>query len=389
MTADPHFLPSDCVGLDGSAAADAQGGAWAKTPNGTVAPSSFSLPRDARSEADRTRSERGITFVTYPDCLLLDLAGPLQVFETANETSAARGMRYRLTVASEAGGLIRTSSGVAVMTVALDTLPPSNTIVVVGGTGARTAARSPALKSWLAGQVASATRICSVCTGAFVLAAAGLLNQRRAATHWAWCSLLKQQFPATTVLPDAIYVRDGQVWTSAGATAGIDLALALVEQDCGHREAMRIARELVVFLKRSGGQLQYSVPLQLQAAGDGSFDELHDWIQAHIVEDLRVETLAAAAGMSPRTFARLYAERTGRTPAKTVERLRMDAARRSLEDTELTIKEIAVRCGFLEEERMRRCFNRSLGINPQDYRNRFRSSIGNTDGADTDLSLPV
>ena len=320
--------------------------------------------------------ERRVSFVIYPDALLLDLSGPLQVFVTANETSAGRGMAYRIAVASEAGGLVRTSSGVEIMTVALDTLPPSDTVVVVGGPGAQAAAGNPVLNRWLAGQAASAERLCSVCTGAFVLAASGLLQQRRAATHWAWCSLLSERFPSTTVLPDAIFVRDGQVWTSAGATAGIDLALALVEQDCGHREAMRIARELVVFLKRSGGQRQYSVPLQIQAAGDGSFDELHEWIQANLAKDLRVDVLAAAAGMSPRTFARQYAARTGRTPIKAVEGFRMDAARRALEETRLTVKQVAARCGFLDEERMRRCFHRSLGINPLDYRNRFRSTAG-------------
>ena len=324
-----------------------------------------------QGDTGRVLEERGITFVIYPGALLLDLAGPLQVFEIANETSAARSTRYRILVASDAGGLVRTSSGVEVMTVPLDTLPRSDTVVVVGGSGSHAAARNPALKRWLADQTASAARICSVCTGAFVLAASGLLEQRRAVTHWAWCSLLKEHSPSTTVLPDAIYVRDGQVWTSAGATAGIDLALALVEEDCGHGEAMRIARELVVFLKRSGGQMQYSVPLQLQAAGDGSFNALHQWIQDHLDEDLRIDALAARAGMSPRTFARLYVQRTGRTPAKTVEALRLEAARHALQETRLSVKDIAVQCGFLEEDRMLRCFRRRLGVSPQEYRRRF------------------
>ena len=209
-----------------------------------------------------------------------------------------------------------------------------------------------------------------MCTGAFLLASSGLLQGRRAVTHWESCSALQTQHPSTIVLPDAIYLHDGQMWTSAGATAGIDLALALVEEDCGRSEAIRIARRLVVFLKRSGGQSQYSVPLRLQAGGDGSFDKLHDWIQAHLSDDLRVDVLAEKAGMSPRTFARLYTERTERTPAKTVEGFRLEAARLALEDTRLTIKEIAVRYGFIEEDRMRRCFQRCLGVNPRDYRNR-------------------
>ena len=266
---------------------------------------------------------------------------------------------------------MRTSSGVEINTVGLAALAPSDTVMVVGGQGVHEAACDPVLNAWMAGQAASARRICSVCTGAFVLAASGLLERRRAVTHWGSCALLQKQHPSMTVVPDAIYLNDGQIWTSAGATAGIDLALALVEEDCGRSEAIRVARELVVFLKRPGGQAQYSVPLRLQADGDGSFDGLHGWIQAHLGGDLRVDALAARAGMSPRTFARLYAERTGRTPAKTVEEFRLEAARRALEDTRLTVKEIAAKCGFLEEDRMRRCFHRRLGVNPQEYRNRF------------------
>lgn len=266
---------------------------------------------------------------------------------------------------------MRTSSGLEVNTTALEALAPSDTIVVVGGRGVYAAARDPVFNAWLAGQATSARRLCSVCTGAFALAAAGLLQRRRAVTHWASCSLLQEQHPSTTVLPDAIYLQDGPIWTSAGATAGIDLALALVEEDCGRSIAIGVARRLVVFLKRSGGQTQYSVPLRLQADSDGSFDALHDWIQAHLGNDLRVDALAAKAGMSPRTFARVYTERTGRTPAKTVEGLRLEAARRALEETRLSVKDIAAKCGFLEEDRMLRCFHRRLGISPQDYRKRF------------------
>lgn len=322
-------------------------------------------------EAGRPVVRRRITFVAFPDALLLDLAGPLQVFEIANETSSDRAAVYDVAVCSRPGGLVRTSSGVEIMTAPLEAAAPSDTVVVVGGPGVHAAARDPVLCSWISGQAASARRICSVCTGAFVLARSGLLDGRRAATHWGSCSLLQEQHPATTVSPDAIYLRDGPIWTSAGATAGIDLALALVEEDCGRSEALRVARRLVVFLKRSGGQTQYSLPLRLQVEGGGSFDRLHDWIQANLAEDLRVDALAMRSGMSPRTFARLYAERTGRTPAKAVEEFRLEAARRVLEDTRLTSKEIAAKCGFLDEERMRRAFRRRLGATPQEYRHRF------------------
>ena len=329
------------------------------------------LPPEQADARSSSRLIRNIDFVIFPDALLLDLAGPLQVFELANETSATRGSEYRISICSAEGGLIRTSSGVEIMTSALAAPGPADTVVVAGGNGVYVAADDALLTTWMASQASSARRICSVCTGAFVLAASGLLEGRQAVTHWGSCSRLQTQHPSTTVLPDAIYVQDGQVWTSAGATAGIDLALALVEEDCGRSEAIRIARKLVVFLKRPGGQTQYSMPLRLQADGDGSFDKLHDWIQLHLGDDLRVEVLAAEAGMSPRTFARLYAERTGRTPAKAVEGLRLEAACRTLEDTRLTVKEVAVRCGFLEEDRMRRCFHRSLGVSPQEYRARF------------------
>ena len=316
---------------------------------------------------------RRVTFVTFPRSLLLDLAGPLQEFELANETGSDRAAVYDVAVCSSAGGLMRTSSGVEIMTTPLDP-SPSDTVVVVGGPGVHAAARDPVLGSWISGQAASARRVCSVCTGAFVLASSGLLEGRRAVTHWGSCSLLQARHPATTVSPNAIYLRDGPIWTSAGVTAGIDLALALVEEDCGRTEAMRVARRMVVFLKRPGGQAQYSIPLRLQAEGGGSFDDLHDWVQANLAEDLRVDALAARAGMSPRTFARLYAGRTGRTPAKAVEEFRLEAARRALEDTCMSSKEIALRCGFLEEDRMRRAFHRRLGLTPQDYRRRFSVS---------------
>ena len=329
------------------------------------------LSGEQPQQLDTSRVIRNINFVVFHDALLLDLAGPLQVFEIANETSTARGSGYRISVCSTQGGLVRTSSGLEIKTSAIAALDPADTVVIAGGDGVYAAADDAVLTGWIAKQARSARRICSVCTGAFVLAASGLLDGRQAVTHWGSCSHLQKRYPTTTVLPDAIYVQDGAVWTSAGATAGIDLALALVEEDCGRSEAIRIARKLVVFLKRPGGQTQYSVPLQLQADGDGSFDALHQWIQSHLSDDLRVEVLAAEVGMSPRTFARLYAERTGRTPAKSVEQLRLDAARRALEDTRLTIKEIAVRCGFLEEDRMRRCFHRCLGTSPQEYRARF------------------
>jgi transcriptional regulator GlxA family with amidase domain len=246
-----------------------------------------------------------------------------------------------------------------------------DTIVVPGGPGVHAAAADERLVGWLRANARPIRRVCGACTGAFVLAAAGLLKGRRAVTHWGSCDLLKQRFPDTTVAPDALFVQDAGVWTSAGVTAGIDLALTLVEADRGHREAMRVARRLVVFLKRPGGQAQFSVPLSLQAGEDGAFEDLHGWMQDNLALDLKVETLAEHMGMSARTFARRYAETIGRTPARVVEELRVEAARRALEGTELSLKQIAARYGFGDEDRMRRAFRRRLNVAPQDYRARF------------------
>lgn len=319
-------------------------------------------------------SSRNVVFIVFPDALLLDLSGPLAAFELSCETAEREIAPYRLTVASATGGLVRMSSGIELMTRSIREMSDVDTLIVVGGAGVHRAAGEPLLIDWLSGNAKAIRRLCSVCTGTFVLAAAGLLSQRKAATHWGSCKLLQERYPDVTVSPDAIYERDGPIWTSAGVTAGIDLALALIEEDRGHAEAIRVAKRLVVFLKRAGGQTQFSVPLALQEADDGDFETLHRWMQDHLSEDLRVDVLAARAAMSPRTFARSYFARTGRTPAKVVEELRLEAARRALEGTRQSIKEIAAQCGFLDEERMRRAFRRQLGVGPQDYRDKFGAS---------------
>ena len=216
-----------------------------------------------------------------------------------------------------------------------------------------------------------ARRVASVCTGAFLLAAAGVLDGRRAATHWKTCAELAQRFPAVRVEPDPIFICDGSVWTSAGVTAGIDLALALVEEDLGRSVALAVARYLVVFLKRPGGQAQFSEALALQAAED-KFGPLHEWINGHLASSLSLSVLAGEAGMSERSFSRRYAEATGQTPARAIERLRVEAARRLLSESRLPVKRIAERCGFGSEETMRRSFSRLLTVTPQEYRARFR-----------------
>ena len=216
-------------------------------------------------------------------------------------------------------------------------------------------------------------RPASVCTGAFLLAAAGLLDGRRAATHWAECERLARRHPRVRVESDPIFVEDEGVWTSAGVTAGIDLALALMERDVGRATALAVARRLVVFLKRPGGQAQFSAALALQASG--SFEELHAWMREHPSADLRVPALAARAGLSERTFARRYAAETGLTPARAVERVRVEAARAALGGP-ASLKVVARGCGFGSEETMRRGFLRVIGVGPSEYRRRFAASGG-------------
>jgi transcriptional regulator GlxA family with amidase domain len=215
-------------------------------------------------------------------------------------------------------------------------------------------------------------RLGSVCTGAFILAAAGLLDGRRATTHWRYCAELAATYPAIIVEPDALHIRDGAVTTSAGVTAGMDLALALLEEDCGRRLALATAREIVAFLKRPGGQSQFSTHLEAQAA-DLPVRGLQEWILSSLAQDLSVEALAARTAMSPRHFARVFARETGTTPAKFVERARIEAARRVLESSALSLDVVAERCGFGHQETMRRVFQRHLKVAPQAYRRRFRA----------------
>ena len=315
------------------------------------------------------RQRRLVLAVVFPQVQMLDVAGPLQVFATANEHARPAAPPYEIVVASSGGGVIRTSSGVGLDSGPLPGGRPIDTLIVAGGPGVESAAQDALLMDWLRAAAGRARRVCSVCTGAFLLAEAGLLTGRRVATHWVACRSLQEGYPNLQVQPDPIYVQDGKFWTSAGITTGIDLALALVEDDLGQAAAMQTARHLVVFMKRSGGQSQFSAPLAAQAA-DG-FADLHAWMAGNVAGDLRVERLAARAGMSGRSFARRYAERTGTTPAKAVELLRVEAARRHLEESSDSLKRIARACGFQGTERLRRAFLRSVGVAPGAYRARF------------------
>jgi transcriptional regulator GlxA family with amidase domain len=330
------------------------------------------MPNSPRSSPNAVRV---VDVLTYPAVQLLDVTGPVQVFASANDIVArAGGVRpYLLKVVAEVGEGVTASAGVALVAGPLtQRSEPLDTLLVAGGEGAEAAAENPVLVDWVRERGTQARRIASVCTGAFLLAAAGMLDGRRAATHWMYCARLAQRFPKVYVEPDPIFVRDGPVWTSAGVTAGIDLALALVEEDLGRSVALAVARYLVVFLKRPGGQAQFSAALALQAAED-KFGALHDWINGHLADDLSLSVLADQAGMSERSFSRHYAEATGQTPARAIERLRAEAAQRLLLESRLPIKRIAQRCGFGSEETMRRSFMRLIEVAPQDYRSRFRS----------------
>ena len=311
--------------------------------------------------------------LAFPSVQLLDVTGPLQVFATANDYVAEAGGSppYAPSIVAQGGQRIAASAGLGL---AADPLPPIgaavDTLMIAGGPGVEAAAADPLLLDWVRERARQARRVASVCTGAFLLAAAGVLDGRRAATHWSCCEDLARRFPSVRVEPDPIFVRDGPVWTSAGVTAGIDLALALVEQDLGRTAALAVARYLVVFLKRPGGQAQFSAALSLQAAED-KFGALHDWINEHLADDISLPVLASHAGMSQRSFSRHYAEATGLTPGRAVERLRVEAARRLLSESRLPVKRISQRCGFGSEETMRRSFLRVLATTPQDYRARF------------------
>jgi transcriptional regulator GlxA family with amidase domain len=318
---------------------------------------------------------RIVEVVAYPSVQLLDVTGPLQVFASANEHVVQAGGTppYVLRVVAEGGQGVMATAGLRIATSPLPrTGAPPDTLIIAGGPGVDAAAADTVLVDWVRQRTKKARRVASVCTGAFLLGASGALDGRRAVTHWSYCAELARRFPAVRVESDPIFVRDGAVWTSAGVTAGIDLTLALVEEDLGRTVALAVARYLVVFLKRPGGQAQFSEALSMQSAED-EFGALHEWINKHLSDDLSLAMLADQAGMSERSFSRHYAEAAGVTPARAIERLRVEAARRLLSETRLPVKRISQRCGFGSEETMRRSFLRVLSATPNDYRARFSS----------------
>jgi transcriptional regulator GlxA family with amidase domain len=321
---------------------------------------------------------RNIVIVVFPQAQSLDVTGPLEVFSGAQtlldtRKDARRG--YRATLVSRDGEPFRTSSGMTIVPDADLAHAPRDidTLIVAGGSGSRQAARDAVLVEWIARRAGRARRTASVCTGAFVLAAAGLLDGRRATTHWFSAAKLARKHPTIDVDPDPIYVRDGDVWTSAGVTAGMDLALALVEEDLDREAALTIARHLVLFLRRPGNQSQFSATLAAQEPAREPLREVQRAVLENVAADHSVEAMASRAHMSPRHFARAFRAETGLTPARYVERVRLEAARRRLEDTSVPLASVAAACGFGTGETMRRVFLRSLGVGPAEYRRRFHA----------------
>ena len=318
---------------------------------------------------------RRIWIVAFPEAQLLDVTGPWEVFAAANRVGEPRTPRYELCVVAPSAGPVTTSGGLAVVAQRslANATGPVDTLIVAGGVGTRPHRHDPRLVPWLTRTARRARRVASVCTGAFLLAEAGLLDGRRATTHWAMCETLQRRFPAVRVEHDPIFVRDGHVVTSAGVTAGIDLALELVEEDCGRDVALTVARWLVMFLRRPGGQSQFSAQLSAQVAERDGLRDVQAWIADRPEDELTVPALARRAGMSPRNFARAFRRETGVTPAAYVEAQRVEAARRLLESTTRSVAQVATACGFTRVETMHRAFQRVLHVPPAQYRRHFRT----------------
>jgi transcriptional regulator GlxA family with amidase domain len=313
---------------------------------------------------------RRVVIVAFPDAQSLDVVGPMEVFATAERL---HGGRYETELVSSSPAAVRMNSGLRVVPDRATSACKGaiDTLIVAGGLGVNQAMKDHALVAWIARAAGRSRRVASVCTGAFLLAEAGLLDGRRATTHWASCAHLQHTYPEIEVDKDPIYVKDGHVYTSAGVTSGIDLALALVEEDHGPDASLEVARWLVLFLRRPGGQSQFSAQLAAGAPRREPLLDLQGFIAENLDADLSVPALAERSFMSPRNFARVFRKEFGMTPAVYVEAVRVERARQELESSDAAVDDIARRCGFGTVETMRRAFRRTLGVSPSDYRGRF------------------
>ena len=320
-----------------------------------------------------------VVMLGYPKAQILDIVGPLEIFaRTARwlrEHKHVQRNAYQIELIAPASGWLETSGGLGLFATRRYTeMRRADTLLIAGGIGYSEAMQDQELLQWIRYQAAKVERIGSICTGALLLAAAGLLDGKPATTHWDYCDRLAQVAKHARVERDAIYVQCENLYTSAGVTAGMDMALAMVEADWGKAIALAIAQELVMYLKRPGGQSQFSRHLSAQRRDD-VFGNLELWMLDHLDADLTVETLARRADMSPRHFARLFVQRMGTSPAAYVRRLRVEQARNRIESGAMRAKQVARECGFADEQSMRRAFRHILGITPTDYRSRFAGAL--------------
>lgn len=337
-------------------------------------PTNGSNEKVARPLPPKTRR---ILILASPGTQILDLVGPFQVFVRAKEVVARSQPSappvYSVEAVSTERGLISTTSGLGVkgQWFYRDVRGPVDTLLMVGGNTVENGIKDEDVLGWLRKMAKGVRRLGSICTGAFLLAEAGLLDGRRATTHWRYCDTFERRYPKVMLDPNPIFVRDGNIYTSAGVTAGMDMALALVEEDLGSAVALQVARELVLYLRRPGGQSQFSTALSLQAQEKQPFHDLGAWVLENLAKDLSVEKLARRVGMSPRNFARVFREEMETTPAKYVEALRVETVRRRLQESNTGLKAIAASCGFRNPDGLRSTFKRVLGVAPREYRQRF------------------
>ncbi|MBI3248335.1 MAG: GlxA family transcriptional regulator [Deltaproteobacteria bacterium] len=339
------------------------------------------IVRVPRQRGEQTHDVlRRIALVAYPDFEPLDLTGPFSVFAgTARWLREVQGVKhetYTVEVLGTEVGPLRAAGGLGILVDrSFHTIRDGiDTLLVAGGPGTRRALHNDELLAWLRRIAPRVRRLGSVCTGSFILAEAGLLDGRRATTHWAWGTELARLYPRVLVDADPIFIRDGNIYTSAGVTAGMDLALALVEEDYGREVALQIARNLVLYLRRPGGQSQFSTLLVAQGSSREPLRELQTWIAENLETDLSVLALARRVAMSPRHFARVFTHEVGMPPGQFVEKMRVEAARRRLEESPQGVKVVAVDCGFGSTDTMRRAFLRTLRVAPIAYRSRFRAT---------------
>jgi len=313
---------------------------------------------------------RKVVIIGPPPVQVLDVTGPLEVFSNAPD--------YEIQLANpRLERTLQTNRGIVLAdaTPIVDVQGPIDTLVIAGGPGAECGSYDPNFINWITKVARQSRRVASICTGAFLLAEAGLLNGKQAVTHWSFCDRLAREYPKVIVRPEPIYLRDGSIYTSAGITAGIDLSLALVEEDHGHETALKIARFLVMFLVRPGGQAQYSHMLSHQAISSRPLRELQVWMLEHLREDLTIDPLSQRIGMSARHFSRVCLRETGMNPGQFVDRMRVEAAQQIIDSSSRGLKEIADFCGFKSADAMRRTFLRVLGITAAEYASRFKSTL--------------